>query len=65
MDKEDPYRAADAKSTVIAPVKIGRYLIGKTLGHGSFGKVKQAQHAFTQTQVAFTSCMKKIAIVLL
>lgn len=33
-------------------VRIGKYKIGKTLGHGSFGKVKQAKHILTGVQVA-------------
>jgi len=33
-------------------VRIGKYKIGKTLGHGNFGKVKQAKHIITGVQVA-------------
>lgn len=35
-----------------ASVSIGRYKIGKTLGHGSFGKVKKAKHVPTGLDVA-------------
>jgi 5'-AMP-activated protein kinase catalytic alpha subunit len=33
-------------------VRIGKYKIGKTLGHGNFGKVKEAKHIITGAQVA-------------
>ena len=29
-----------------------RYILGETLGHGSFGKVKSAQHELTGHKVA-------------
>ena len=29
-----------------------RYILGETLGHGSFGKVKLAEHEFTGHKVA-------------
>ena len=35
-----------------ATVRIGKYKIGKTLGHGSFGKVKLAKHILTGVEVA-------------
>uniref|UniRef100_A0A7S1EPG8 non-specific serine/threonine protein kinase n=1 Tax=Timspurckia oligopyrenoides TaxID=708627 RepID=A0A7S1EPG8_9RHOD len=35
-----------------APIKIGYYRLGKTLGVGSFGKVKLAEHEFTGKKVA-------------
>src|SRR5690242_20452488 len=35
-----------------ATVRIGRYKIGETLGHGSFGKVKKAKHMLTGVEVA-------------
>lgn len=33
-------------------LKIGRYILGETLGHGSFGKVKVAEHELTGHEVA-------------
>ncbi|XP_064389365.1 5'-AMP-activated protein kinase catalytic subunit alpha-2-like [Halichondria panicea] len=33
-------------------LKIGRYVLGDTLGHGSFGKVKKAKHELTEHEVA-------------
>lgn len=33
-------------------LKIGRYVLGETLGHGSFGKVKLAEHELTEHKVA-------------
>ena len=33
-------------------MKIGCYILGETLGHGTFGKVKVAKHEFTGHQVA-------------
>ena len=35
-----------------AQMKIGCYIFGETVGHGSFGKVKMAKHEFTGHQVA-------------
>ena len=31
--------------------RVGNYLLGKTLGEGSFAKVKEALHALTTTKV--------------
>ena len=31
---------------------VPRYILGETLGHGSFGKVKSAQHELTGHKVA-------------
>ena len=31
---------------------IGKYKLGKTLGKGTFGKVKQAMHTLTKQKVA-------------
>ncbi|CAD8160277.1 unnamed protein product [Paramecium octaurelia] len=42
-----------------APLQIGHYLLGKTLGVGSFGKVKLARHNITNTQVAIKIINKK------
>lgn len=33
-------------------MKIGCYIFGETVGHGTFGKVKLAKHEFTGHQVA-------------
>lgn len=33
------------------PLQIGAYEVGKTLGHGSFGKVKLATNVFTKEKV--------------
>ncbi|KAH9257607.1 hypothetical protein BASA81_004056 [Batrachochytrium salamandrivorans] len=57
---EDPHSLPHQHSSVArVPVKIGRYLIGKTLGHGSFGKVKQAVHMYTGNQVAIKIIPRK------
>ena len=32
--------------------KIGQYILGKTIGEGTFGKVKIGQHILTKTRVA-------------
>jgi 5'-AMP-activated protein kinase catalytic alpha subunit len=34
------------------PTRLGQYILGDTLGHGSFGKVKLAKHEITQHTVA-------------
>ncbi|KAL8597835.1 protein kinase, AMP-activated, alpha 2 catalytic subunit [Nucella lapillus] len=42
----------DGKSQPQAQVKIGHYILGDTLGVGTFGKVKIATHQMTQHKVA-------------
>jgi len=32
--------------------KIGQYILGKTIGEGTFGKVKIGKHILTETKVA-------------
>ena len=32
--------------------KVGHYVMGKTLGEGTFGKVKEGLHVFTGEKVA-------------
>ena len=39
-------------TTQRSQMKIGSYILGETLGHGTFGKVKLAKHEFTGHQVA-------------
>ena len=40
-------------STVVTPLAdVARYILGETLGHGSFGKVKLAKHELTGHKVA-------------
>jgi len=39
-------------SVVKPTLRIGSYEVGKTLGHGSFGKVKLATHVMTNNKVA-------------
>eukprot|EP00182_Erythrolobus_australicus_P003336 CAMPEP_0185832958 /NCGR_PEP_ID=MMETSP1353-20130828/2394_1 /TAXON_ID=1077150 /ORGANISM="Erythrolobus australicus, Strain CCMP3124" /LENGTH=462 /DNA_ID=CAMNT_0028531195 /DNA_START=39 /DNA_END=1427 /DNA_ORIENTATION=+ len=41
------------------PVKVGKYLIGETLGEGAFGKVKLGKHVETQQQFAVKIIEKK------
>ena len=42
------YEPADCKNTRV----VGSYLLTKTLGQGTFGKVKEGIHLFTQQKVA-------------
>lgn len=37
--------------------KVGNYLLGKTIGEGSFAKVKEAMHILTGEKVRFLSCV--------
>jgi len=46
-----PYEPTPTKSGP-KQLKIGRYILGETLGHGSFGKVKSAKHELTGHKVA-------------
>eukprot|EP00183_Erythrolobus_madagascarensis_P004317 CAMPEP_0185857622 /NCGR_PEP_ID=MMETSP1354-20130828/29599_1 /TAXON_ID=708628 /ORGANISM="Erythrolobus madagascarensis, Strain CCMP3276" /LENGTH=491 /DNA_ID=CAMNT_0028559893 /DNA_START=90 /DNA_END=1565 /DNA_ORIENTATION=+ len=41
------------------PVKVGKYLIGETLGEGAFGKVKLGKHVETNRQYAVKIIEKK------
>lgn len=41
------------------PIRIGQYELGKTLGTGSFGKVKIATHSITGHEVAMKILSKK------
>lgn len=43
---------ASSSSSSSSAVRIGKYKIGRTLGHGSFGKVKLAKHVVTGLSVA-------------
>eukprot|EP01135_Chromosphaera_perkinsii_P010461 Nk52_evm24s2133 gene=Nk52_evmTU24s2133 len=47
-----PGTSTSLPSTSASSLKIGHYVLGETLGVGSFGKVKLAQHELTQHKVA-------------
>ena len=51
---QTPAKVGDPTPTKSGPkqLKIGRYVFGETLGHGSFGKVKMANHELTGHKVA-------------
>lgn len=38
--------------------KIGNYILGKTIGEGTFGKVKLASHTLTKEKVAIKILVK-------
>ncbi|KAA0177757.1 hypothetical protein FNF27_00929 [Cafeteria roenbergensis] len=49
---EGPVAPATAAESVPPPTHVGHYLIGKTLGQGTFGKVKLGTHILTGENVA-------------
>ena len=54
-DSSGVYSPSTAKRKLTAQksqMKIGSYILGETVGHGTFGKVKLAKHEFTGHQVA-------------
>lgn len=48
----DLSKMSDSKQGVQPPVKIGHYILGQTLGVGTFGKVKIGEHQLTKHKVA-------------